>query len=276
MENIFINEAFDNSIKEFINLQKSNNEIIANSFAIMVLKMLSCIYGEIDIINPYIIKNEKSFQKNITKFGYSSEEYIKFINNYLEFYKIEHENKFLSMKKSNPYFVSVQKNLIDMFMIKKKNYKVIDKEEKAFFELLYTSKTTHPLRVSYNYLTAADVVEVENYFYLQLENLDSKYNEEKKANVLNIEAYEILNYSLTDIANMDADNVDKINENVYDFFEISEEATNKKDLLNTAIENYKRKNSRLTSGNGYVDILLIMGVVVTTILILGVITFVIL
>lgn len=276
MENIFINEAFDNSIKNYLKLKKVSNEIDENSFCTMVLKMLASIYGEVDIINPYIIKNERSFKQNITKFGYSSEEYIEFTNDFLEYYNIENENKELNVKKFNPYFVIVQKKLVDMFCKKKTNYKVNKEEEKMFFELLYTSKTDHPLRSSYNYLTARNIKEVENYFYEQIDKEPEKVEPPKKNNVLNIEAYEILNYSLTDIANMDAESVDKINENVYSFFKIDEEAENKSDLLNDAIENYKRYNSRLTSGNGYVDILLVIGVVVTGIMILAIASYIIL
>ena len=71
---------------------------------------------------------------------------------------------------------------------------------------------------------------------------------------------------------MDAESVDKINENVYNFFDIDEDAENKSDLLNSAIANYKKYNSKLTSGNGYVDILLVMGVVVTGIMILSIVS----
>lgn len=274
MENIFINEAFDNSIKEYLNAKGVNNDIVNNSFAVMFLKMLAIIYGEVDILNPYILKNEKSFQQNITKFGYSNEDYEKFINNYQNYYDIEKENNSLSIKKSNPYFVDIQKQLIDMFCKKKFAYKVSNIEEKEFFSLLYTSKTTHPLRSSYNYLTANNIREVEDYFYEQIDKIPEELAKPKKSNVLNIEAYEILNYSLTDIANMDPESVDRVNENVYDFFEIDENAENRVDLLNQAVENYKRYNTKLTSGNGYVDILLVIGVVVTVILILAVITFV--
>ena len=276
MEDIFINVAFDSAIKSYINLKNNNNEIIANSFAIEVLEMLAAIYGDVDIINPYIIRNERSFKQNIMKFGYSEEEYNKFKNDYLKYYEIEKENQFLSVKKENPYFISLQKSLIDMFMKKKYNYKVAIEEETEFFKLLYTSKTTNPLKVSYNYLTAKDINEVENYFFEQRDKGEEKPEPPKKSNVLNIEAYEILNYSLTDIANMDSDSVDKINNNVYNFFEIDAEAENKSDLLNAAIETYKKHNNRMTSGNGYVDILLVMGVVVTGIMVLTIATFIIL
>lgn len=275
MENIFINEAFDSSIKKYIALAKSNNEIIANSFEIMVLKMLAVIYGETDIINPYIIKSEKSFKQNITKFGYSGEDYENFKNDFLEYYYIEEENKTLKIKKCNNYFVKIQKSLIDMFFSKKSNYRVTEEEENIFFDLLYTTKTTNPLRMSYNYLTAKNYREVEDYFYEKVEEAQTPV-EPKKSNVLNIEAYEILNYSLTDIANMDSDSVDKLNENVYNFFDIEEDAENKTDLLNEAISNYKRYNQKLTSGNGYVDILLVFAIVMTGVLLLTIATYFIL
>lgn len=276
MDSLFINEAFDSAIKSYMNIKINSNEIIENSFLIMVLKMLSFIYDEIDIINPYILKNEKAFQLNIAKFGYNIDEYKKFKDNFDNYYKIEKENANLEIKIPNPYFVSVQKQLIDMFCQKKENYIVSDLEEKQFFELLYTTKTSNLIRSSYNYLTAVDIKEVENYFYEQMDKNEKKLEPPKKNNVLNIEAYEILNYSLTDIANMDSDSVDQINENVYSFFKVDLDAENKSDLLNEAIENYKKYNTRLTSGNGYVDILLVMGVVVTGIMILVIASYIIL
>lgn len=276
MENIFVNEAFESAVKKYIDLGKINNEIVANSFEVMVLKMLAVIYGETDIINPYIIKSEKSFKQNITKFGYSVEEYEDFKTEFLEYYYLEEENKNLQLKKANGYFIKIQKKLIDMFFLKKANYRITEDEEKSFFDLLYTSKTTNPLRMSYNYLTAKNYREVEDYFYAKLEESQETPEPPKKSNVLNIEAYEILNYSLTDIANMDSESVDKLNENVYNFFDIEEDAENKSDLLNEAISNYKRYNSRLTSGNGYVDILLVFGIVMTGVLLLAIATYFIL
>lgn len=275
MESIFINEAFDSSIKEFIKLQKESDEVKENSFAIIVLKILACIYGDIDIINPYIVKNEKIFKQNLMKFGCSSELYEEFVLNFKDFFKIDEHNKVAIEKKENPYFVDVQKNLIDIFMCKKKNYKVSEEEEKAFFGLLYTSETEEPLKLTYNHLTAKNPDEVEFYYYQQLDALTDDTEPPRKSNILNLEAYEILNYSLTDIANMDADSVDEVNERIYSFFEIDEDVTNKNELLNAAIDNYKKYNSKLTSGNGYVDILLVMGIVVTGILVLTVASFII-
>lgn len=265
MDNVFINEAFDNSIKDYLNSKKLNEEIANNSFTLIALKMLACIYGEIDIINPYILKNEKAFKQNIIKFGYSDDEYAHFKRDFTEFYKIEQLNKNMICKKVDPLFRKILKHLIDMYCEKKFNYKVAEAEEMEFFDLIYKSG-----------ISDNDIEEINNYFHAKKEQHKEEIAIPKKTNVLNIEAYEILNYSLTDIANMDAVSVEKINENVYNFFAVDVNAENKNDLLNEAIENYKRANSRLSTGNGYVDILLIMGIVVTGILLLTIATFVIL
>ena len=44
--------------------------------------------------------------------------YEEFVSNFLNYFEIEEENKNLALKKPNPYFVEVQKNLIDMMMAK--------------------------------------------------------------------------------------------------------------------------------------------------------------
>ena len=59
-------------------------------------------------------------------------------------------------------------------------------------------------------------------------------------------------------------------------FVFNDDAEDKNSLLNKAIDNYKKYNSRLTSGNGYVDILLVMGVVITGIMLLTIETLIIL
>ena len=123
MESKFINYAFDNAIKSYIK-DADKNEIVGNSFILMVLKMLASIYGEVDIINPYLIKNENSFMKNIIRFGYTEEKYIEFVDNFQKYYEIETKNNELNVKINNPYFVIIQKQLIDMFFLKKKNFYV--------------------------------------------------------------------------------------------------------------------------------------------------------
>ena len=56
---------------------------------------------------------------------------------------------------------------------------------------------------------------------------DKKNVGENVAKKLNIDAYEILKYSLEDINKTDADQLDEVNKKVYNYFDINENAINK-------------------------------------------------
>ena len=98
----------------------------------------------------------------------------------------------------------------------------------------------------------------------------------KEKHYLNIKAYELLNYSFDDLNKMDSNELDRVNHQVYDYFKIRENAINKEYLLEKAIEALEREKNKVTSGNGYVDILLVMSVICTIIMVVGIITFVVL
>ena len=59
----------------------------------------------------------------------------------------------------------------------------------------------------------------------------------------------------------------KVNDNVLNFFRINKEEPNKEDMLLKAISYYQKYGNRLTSGNGYVDMLLFLSVLVTALFI---------
>ena len=110
--------------------------------------------------------------------------------------------------------------------------------------MLYTPYSKNPLRVSYNFLQASDVLEVDRYFKIQMkENIKVILPKEK--HYLNVKAYELLNYSFDDIKNMDSSDVDKVNSQVYDYFKIRENAINKEYLLDKAIEAIERENNKV-------------------------------
>ena len=70
--------------------------------------------------------------------------------------------------------------------------------------------------------------------------------------------------------------MERINHQVFDYFKIRENAINKEYLLEKAIEALERENNKVTSGNGYVDILLVMSIICTIVMIVGILTFVVL
>ena len=217
--------------------------------------------------------------KNLTKFGYSRDSLNIFFSNLQLYYDISQRNQQNSQKEKNPYFEFVQKDLIDMFIIKKVNFYLTEEEVKTFYDLLYTPFSKNPLRVSYNFLMCTinntDVMEIDNYFKTQMRD-NIKVIKPQEKHYLNVKAYEILNYSMDDLNKMDSNELERVNHQVYDYFKIRENAINKEYLLEKAIEAIEREKNKVTSGNGYVDILLVMSVICTIIMVVGILTFVVL
>ena len=274
MNQFFINEAFDKAVNDYLKSADQPQGIVYNSFLVVVARILIIMYSELDILNSLAINDEELLKKNLMRFGYSAS-YLKILfSNLKQYYNIEKEKENKKVKIKNEYFILVQKDLIDMLIAKKMNFYVTEKEIKEIYDLLYTPFSKNPLRVSYNFLTAPDVLEIDKYFKKQLKE-NVKIIKPQEKHYLNIKAYEILNYSMDDLNKMDNNELERVNHQIYDYFKIRENAINKEYLLEKAIEALERENNKITSGNGYVDILLVMSIICTIIMVVGIITFVV-
>lgn len=258
----FINEAFTKAVNDYLATKDNGNGIVFNSFLVVFIRLLINIYSELDVINPFTMKSVESLRSNLSKYGYSEININKLLANLQMYYNIEKTNSNIEIKQANPYFVDIQKQLVDMFILKKLNYELSDAEISEFYDLLYTPNTKDPIRLSYNYLTAKDVNEIDVYYQKQMkENVRVAISKPK--NLLNNKAYELMGLNIEDINMMSAEELEKTNHQVYDYFKIRENAINKEFLLEKAIEEMERERNKVTSGNGYVDILLVMGIITT-------------
>ncbi len=274
MDRVFINNAFTRAINDYLSSNDNIQGITYNSFLVVVIRMLVLLYGELDIINPLVSKDEDILKENLAKFGYDKMNVEAFLVDLEKYYELELENGKRQIKEKNPFFISVQKMLINMLISKKLNFYITPEEVEEFYDLLYTPYAKNPLRVSYNFLMADDVLEIDTYFKKEMhENVKEILPEEK--HFLNVKAYELLNYSMDDIKKMNSSEIDNLNTQVYDFFKIRENAINKEYLLEKAIEAIERENNKVTSGNGYVDILLILSIICTAVMLVGVVAFII-
>lgn len=274
MNKVFINNAFTRAINDYELSNDSFTGITFNSFLVVVIRMLIVLYGELDIINPSSAQDEELLKNNLAKFGYKKEDVDAFFANLELYYEHELENEKRTVKRKNIYFILVQKQLIDMFICKKLNFLLTEVEVKEFYDLLYTPFTPNPLRISYNFLMANDIYEIDNYFKKEMKNNVKVIVPEEK-HLVNLKAYEILNYSLEDIRKMSGSEIDKLNTQVYDYFKIRENAINKEYLLEKAIEAIERENNKVTTGNGYVDILLVLSIICTVVMLVGIVAFVV-
>lgn len=257
--NIFINEAINKAIENYLTYKSNPNKDEYNSFLVIVIRMLILIYGELDIINPYRTSSEKGFDDNLKKFGLNDKLLLEFKNDFLNFYQNESEE----------LFISIQKRLIDMFVLRKMHVLVTDEEINEFKSLLYTKEDLNPSKFAlYNKLTP-NSNEVTNYLNSKLFeiNHDYKFIEYKEVALSN-DAYQLAGFNAIEVLNMKEEDIINVNNKVYHFFRIRENDTNKRMRLNEAIEYYKKYGNTITSGNGFVDLLLLLGVITTGIMLL--------
>ena len=99
MKSFFINEAFDKAINDYMISKDKPESVLYNSFLVVVIRMLINIYGELDIINPYRIKNEESFDNNLIKYGAKKESIVKLKQAMANYYLIEKRNLQLIYKR---------------------------------------------------------------------------------------------------------------------------------------------------------------------------------
>ncbi len=269
MEAYFVNKAFDKAINDYLNSKDKPEGILFNSFLTVAVRLLINIYGELDIINPYHIHDENALNINLTKYGADLNKINNLKNMFNSFYEIEEQNKNNQVHEDNRYFVDIQKEIIDLFFLKKINYEVMEDEQKEFFDLLYTPGTSNVLRQSINYKYAKDIYEVAKYY--NEKNSIKKESELVKKNLLGFNVYREFNVGINELSKMNSSQIEELNKQIYQAFDINENAINKDYLLKEKIQNIYKKRELITTGNGYVDILLVMSVIITTIMIIVII-----
>ena len=90
---------------------------------------------------------------------------------------------------------------------------------------------------------------------------------------LNLEALNLLGINLTNLKNMSSAEIKESQNKAYEYFEVDALSPTREKELNKAIDYYKLYGKRITSGNGYVDILLLMSVIVTSLSVIAIIIF---
>ena len=276
-ERYFVNIALDEAIKTYIASSKNKDGIMYNSFLVVVIRLLALIYGRLDILNPYYLQNNVAFFNNLAKYGMNRSDIAVFKEELLNFYNFEVENQKRNIKVKNPYFITTLKYVVDMFVLKKKNADVSLLEEEKFLELIYTTHTKNPYRISYGYLMCDDDLFIEKYYYSKLNELEMtreiNLNNTISTN-LNLEALNFVGVSLSNLKNMSVNDIEKAKNDAYNYFEVDATSLNREQDLQDRINYYKMYGTKkITTGNGYIDILLLMSVIATTLSITVIIIF---
>ena len=270
----FINEAIEQAIITYINSSKNPDGILYNSFLVVTIRILDLIYGRLDILNPYYLNNSVAFLNNLAKYGMNKTDIALFKEEFLSYYKFELANDQNCIKEKNPYFKSTLQFLIDMFLAKKKTVTISFQEEEMFLDLIYTSHSTNPYRISYAYLMLDDITIPEKYYYSKLNQLDvTREFNQTISTTLNLDALNIMGVNLSHLKEMSNSDIVKAKNDAYQYFLVDATSPNREEELKEKVNYYKMYGRQVSTGNGYVDILLLMSVIVTSISIISIIVF---
>lgn len=253
--NFFVNRSIDVGIENY--LLKKNNEKYDKShvFEMLVIEMLTNIYGEINVINPYKLKDSKSFMKNLQLYGLSQKTTYQFIDLMDEYYKW----LALSSSHSTNLVEKIKFILLQMVLLKCSEKQLSVKEKKLyirFFEnkiigldelcKLMKDDNTNFYRMWSLKKHFIDSSTVEfNYELLMPEFFDEK-------------KYKEFGISLNDISKLSNETVEKINNKI-----IVEDADTEKKKNRFVIP----LKLMISSGNGFVDTLVLLSVMATEIMI---------
>lgn len=256
---IFINEAVNTAIANYLNYKSNPKKEEFSAFITVVIRALVLIYGELDIVNPYKTNSERGFDTNLMKFGFSEVDLNLFKEQLLLFYKNPEDDVICKNA-----FLSIQKYLIDMFVLRKSQVLVSEEEVEEFKSLLYTKNDVNPFKfVLYNKYTP-DSDELLHYFSLKMFEIKHSFVfTEYQEITLGAEAYQLAGFNAVEVMHMKEEEILNVNNKVYHFFRIKENDEDKRSRLKNAIQYYKRYGNSVTSGNGYVDLLLLLGIVAT-------------
>lgn len=271
----FINIAVDTALKDYINSKSNKDSLAFNSFLVVVIRILTLIYNESDILNPYYLQNPVAFINNLGKYGKSKIDITSFLEEILTYYEFEIKNKNSKIKFKNPSFIKIQKYLVEMFILKKKNGNASFDDEEKFLDLIYSSQTKNPYRMSYWYLKCDNPQFIEKYYYTLLNDQEvTRVDLDETINAsLNLEALNYLGINLSNLKNMSNKEIAEAKNEAYRYFEVDSNSPMRDDDLKKAVDFYKMHGQKLTSGNGYVDILLLMSVIITSLSIVAIIIF---
>jgi len=252
MNNIFINDSITNGISNYLLIKNGKDYDKVHIFEVYIIRCLCKIYGDINILNPYRINNENSFKSNLIMYGLSvkeMEEFIKLMDDY---------SKWLNSEKNvgkTDLTSRIEIILINMIIERNKVNKFNDKELE-FFDKYFDPKNNN-FATLHNLITK-DINIVPMYWSRKKTILGNNIKLKLIRNdLLSSSTYDKYGLDKEDISKMSEENVRNINNRILE----KEKEDNKRN------KKFIPKNLIITSGNGFVDTLMLLSIMTTEIMI---------
>ena len=256
LEKYFINPAIEYGIRSYINNKEGKEYKRAYTFEMYVIKALTIIYGEKSILLPYKIDNEKAFECNLLIYDLKENDmkkFIKYMNEYYEFMK-----NFKSESKATGLIMEIETILLEMINRRSKRKKFSEDELREFdtiFNPIEGDLKRLKSLISNNEGLIVRTWQVNKH---ELTNTQIRLMSINPS-LLNPDQYSKFGFDIKTIAMLSEEEINNINSKIINEENRVYEPANKAIFKN-------RKKILLTSGNGFVDTLMILSVVATEIM----------
>ncbi len=252
MNNIFINDSIDAGISNYLLIKQGMDYDKAHIFETYIIRCLCKIYGDINILNPYRINNVNSFKANLIMYGLSEKEMNEFISLMGDY------SKWLNSEKNvgkTDITSKIEIVLINMIIYRNKIIKFTDNEIE-FFDKYFDPKNNN-FATLHNLITK-DINIVPMYWSRKKVLLNNNIKFKRIRNdLLSSSVYDKYGIDKDDMSRMSEEKVRNINNRILE----SEKDTEKRS------KKFIPKNLIITSGNGFVDTLMLLSIMTTEIMI---------
>lgn len=252
MNNSFINDSISHGISNYILIKQGKDYDKAHIFEVYIIRCLCKIYGDLNIINPYRIGNENSFKSNLIMYGLKVNEMEEFINLMGEYSIWLNSEK--QVGKTN-ITSKIEIILVNMILHRNKSIKFTE-EEIEFFDKYFDP-------VNNNFATLHSLITKDV-------SIVPMYWNRKKAllygNVkLKLIRTDLLSSSTYDKYGLDKETLEKMSEEKVR--NINNRILEKENEEKNRSKKFIPKNIIITSGNGFVDTLMLLSIMTTEIMI---------
>jgi len=201
--NIFSNSFLSEGFKAY--LPKEKGHYVKHNVFANILKQLVLIYGENNIITPFLDNNETLFTSNLQVYGYSLEAMEKWLRAMEAFAR--------DNKRPNYFFELIEEHLIDMYVYKVNKTKDMSDKE-AFEKLLYTDNSANLIIRLYNLLYNKNIRSISEYWRNRLYELENPIDFAKPITFLDPKLYQAYGLSLEEVKKMSNKDIEKINQQI--------------------------------------------------------------
>jgi hypothetical protein len=254
---MFINEAITNGIEAYKAKSQNQQFSLSHIFEYKVIEYLITLYGKINILNPYQIKDENSFKNNLMIYGADKETINKLIN-LLNKYNIWLNSSSNSEKNT---IISEIFYILSKLSLLKNKVKTLSPSEMEVYQNFLNLKDNKIKQIVE--MSAINKEEVLN-SWVKAEDDIKKADIPKEPIYLPEDEYKKYGIYPEDLENLPEDKIKKLNKDITDLDDNASSGGRAK--------NDPPKQLILTSGNGFIDALVLLSIICTEIMIGIVIT----